>query len=351
MEPRRSNRLIDLKKQGDYKIPSLETFPAEITLEILRKVLICSDKLAFTQMPKMGPTEAKEVAKKFAKRPQARRLLFSRVLRLARHNYCQNDEPVAKSLMESFSALCLVSKSMRQITREIFFSENKWVLHTTRIFDAVDWVVKKWGTEALSMMRDVRIEVQGMNEKCFHALEIFVGAANEGGHLRALSVQWIGNARALQVAGFSGRTWHFHPTGRDFGLERNRLRGRGPVTAKIRAKANIQAQDYGDGTDYEPDDDDDDEDNERYLGPQSEPSGWKKHEIVLLPLNDLRGLADARVEGTVREKWAVWLEKCMTSRVGQSVPGFEFEKKQLKAIEVLKRQVVEEESESGSDSN
>lgn len=348
MEPRRSNCLMELKKRVDYKSPSLETFPAEITLEILRNVLICSEKLAFTQMPKMGPAEAKEVARKYAKRPQARRLLFSRVLRLARHNHCQHGEPVAKALMANFSALCLVSESTRQITREIFFSENQWVLHTTRIFDAVDWVIKKWGMEALSMMRDVRIEVQSMNEKCFHALEAFVGAANKGGHLRTLSVQWLANSRGLQVAGFSGRTWHFHPMSREFGCERNRLRGRGLVTAKVRAEANVRAQDYGDGTDYEPDEDDDGDDdcNERYLGPQSEPSAWAKHEVALLPLKDLRGLIDARIEGTVREKWAVWLEECMTSRVGHSVSEFEFDAKGLKAIEVLKGRAVEGESDS-----
>ncbi len=56
---------------------------------------------------------------------------------------------------------------------------------------------------------------------------------------------------------------------------------------------------------------------------------------MLLPLKDLRGLVDARIEGTVREEWAVYLEECMTSPTGSVVAEFEFDDKGKKAIEAL----------------
>jgi hypothetical protein len=206
----------------------MDRFPAEIKLEILRNVLLSADKLAFCPLP-LSKTEAAELAKQ---KRWFRRIVFSKTLRLARLDQCKFDEPVAKALMEDFSALCLVSKNMRLMAREIFFSGNEWVLHTTHTFDAVGWVATHWGPDAFSMMRDVRIEIQCVSELGFNALNTFVKAANEGRNLRTLSVQWIEKSRQLQCARFAGASWHYHPQLRDRELERNRLRGRGLIIAK-----------------------------------------------------------------------------------------------------------------------
>jgi hypothetical protein len=37
------------------------------------------------------------------------------------------------------------------------------VLHVSSSFDAIDWIVKYWDLEELSLMRDVRIEVQAVD--------------------------------------------------------------------------------------------------------------------------------------------------------------------------------------------
>lgn len=47
---------------------------------------------------------------------------------------------------------------------------------------------------------------------------------------------------------------------------------------------------------------------------------WLDEEQILRPFKDLRGLQEAYVTGAVSDKWATWLEKCMTSKVGEHVP-------------------------------
>lgn len=49
---------------------------------------------------------------------------------------------------------------------------------------------------------------------------------------------------------------------------------------------------------------------------------WAQAEFILRPLKDLRGLERARIEGTVTENWAVYLETCMTAKEGANMPDF-----------------------------
>jgi hypothetical protein len=118
-------------------------------------MLTCVDPLSFTHLS-LTQSEASHELKLHPRAPWYRKR-FSNTMRLTRWNHCKHDEPVAKALMSDFSALCLVSKDMRSICRGFFFRENRWVLHTTRSFDAIRWVVRFWGMEALALMRDVRI--------------------------------------------------------------------------------------------------------------------------------------------------------------------------------------------------
>jgi hypothetical protein len=312
-----SSQAPELKKTVEHSSPGPESLPSEIKLEILRHMLICPDPLSFTQLP-LTKAEAAHEVKTHPKAPW-RRKWFSDTLRLARWNHCKHDEPVAKALMSDFSALCLVSKDMRSICRGIFFRENSWVLHTTRSFDAIGWVVRYWGAEALGLMSNVRIEVHALFEPGYRALEIFVKAAKKGAMLRDLSVQWIEGSPPLQCARNAGATWHFHPMCRDHGLERNREGSRGLIVAPENA-ANYDEDDYG----------------TKYLGPESEPHEWRTQEVVLLPLAELRCLAKARIEGTVTESWASWLETVMMTGESETVPKFEFQLEEQEAIRKLK---------------
>jgi len=180
--------------------------------------------------------------------------------------------------------------------------------------------------EALGLMRDVRIEVQALFEPVYDALEIFVSAAKEGKMLRDLSVQWLEHSGHLQCARTGGTSWHFHPMCRDHGLERNREGGRGLIIAPENA-ADYDEDDYG----------------TKYLGPRSEDVEWRTQEVVLLPLAELRGLESARIEGTVTEAWASWLERAMGAREAKIVPEFEFQPEAKEAIRKLKREATLEE--------
>jgi hypothetical protein len=195
------------------------------------------------------------------------------------------------------------------MTRSLFFTGNEWVLHVTSSFNAISWITQYWGPEALSLMRDVRIEIYGIGiqsqllEIEFTALETFVQAAKEGKMLRSLAVQWIQQSPPLGCAVPVGGSWHFHPVERDRGLERNGEGGRGLIVSAEEAR-----------------DLDDDNFGTQYLGPQSEVEDWKADEVVLLPLGELRGIPKARIEGTVTEEWALWLERAMSAHEGQAVP-------------------------------
>jgi hypothetical protein len=88
---------------------------------------------------------------------------------------------------------------------------------------------------------------------------------------------------------------------RDRGLERNAERGRGFIGL-------LEVEDY----------------NTKYEGEQSEPRNWKELEWPSLPLGWLRALHDVRIEGTVTERWARWLEGAAMSVLGKEVEVFEF---------------------------
>ncbi|CZR67666.1 uncharacterized protein PAC_17565 [Phialocephala subalpina] len=298
--PQLSTSLAKQGEQHDILPPHL---PAEIVLEVLRHALVSSDHLAFCPLPLTQAEKEAEAKRHPGPWPNYRRRRFSANLRLARWNKCQFDEPVAKGLFETYGSLSLVSKWTRQMARSILFGENRWVLHVTRAMNAIDWIVKRWGTGVMDMMRDVRIEVQCMQEECFDALEVFVEAANAGGVLNNLHVQWLEASRSIQVAMRPAHStlgsWHFHPMCRDHGLERNAEGGRGLIPSAYK----------GEDEDF----DVDEADMTKYTGPESEPQEWKKDEQVLLPLKKLRNIANVTIEGTVTEKWAKELEEVMMS--------------------------------------
>lgn len=160
-------------------------------------------------------------------------------------------------------------------------------------------------------MRCVRIEIIGTGlqarllETEYKTLETFVQAAKEGGCLRELAVQWIQRSPPLQCA--PAVSWHFHPVERDRGLERNGEGGRGLILSTE------EAADY-----------DEDYLGTMYMGVESELEEWKADEVVLRPLRRLRGLARGMIEGTVTEKWALWLERAVTAQEGDVIPLFEF---------------------------
>lgn len=55
---------------------------------------------------------------------------------------------------------------------------------------------------------------------------------------------------------------------------------------------------------------------DKYLEP------WAVQERILEPIKELRGLKQAVVFGSVTDKWALWLERCMMSNEAV-VPDFE----------------------------
>ena len=56
--------------------------------------------------------------------------------------------------------------------------------------------------------------------------------------------------------------------------------------------------------------------------PESEGGDWAEREVVLEPLQGLRGLRKVRIEGTVTEAWALYLEYVMVERKGSTVAKF-----------------------------
>ncbi len=49
-----------------------------------------------------------------------------------------------------------------------------------------------------------------------------------------------------------------------------------------------------------------------------------------------------RIEGTVIESWAAWLEKAMTARVAENVPAFKLRPEAIEAIQILKGETTVE---------
>ena len=290
--------------------PLLDRFPAEIKLQILRYVLVCPEHLSFAHeqfSSKKMPIELED----------AWRLThYSRVLRLCRWNHFEFDEPEAKALKSDFSAVCLVSKETRYNARNVFFARNRWVLHATSSFDAIKWVLKHWGGEALCKMTNVRIELQstiGLG-LCYNALKSFVNAVRCDHRLQDLSIQWISSSRPMNPL------LHVHPTSaphmiqvfRNTALEWNSCGGRG---RKIESKVSIPSS----MSQLDPD--------------------WATREVLLQPLQYLRGIKRARIEGTVTESWANYLEMAMTAATGAVVHEFDF---QLEVKEALQKLVKEQ---------
>lgn len=235
---------------------------------------------------------------------------YSRILRLCRWNHCEFEEPEALALKSDFSTLCLVSKQMRSDARNIFFARNKWVLHSTSSFDAIKWVLKYWGKEALCCMTDVRIELQSMTgiEMAYKSLENFTNAVRNSHSLRNLSVQWISSPRAIVPPGpshpaYSNHSPHVPQIIREPGIERNCDGGRGRNTEPA-----LSWKTPG-------------------LGLGAERLEWAERELLLQPLLDLRGIKWARIEGTVTESWAQHLEITMTASAGAKAHKFKFQPK------------------------
>lgn len=311
----RSERLLPQTEANDQPQNSLlPRFPPEITHEILRSVLVCPEHLSFTRLP----LSAKE---RVARGPPKNRsgwnwqAQFSKVLRLCIWGKCQNDEPDAAALHANFSSLCLVSKEIRYEARDIFFSKNKWVLHCTSSYDAIQWVLNHWGQDALCRMTDLRLEVQAHQYYMvpfYESLTKFVDAVKEKHSLQSLSVEWIASGGALQCARPSGNNWSPHVVlvDRDYGLERNSEGGRG--------RENWE-----------------EEDGSPWDGPDSEELDWAEREIILHPLQSLRGARQVRIEGTVTEAWAEYLEMAMSALRDAEIPEFELQERAKEGLERL----------------
>jgi hypothetical protein len=302
--PRRSEGLSARKAANDQPQSSLlPRFPAEITLKILRFVLICPEHLSFTRLA----LSAKERAARSPLSSWSRRNWqtdFSDVLRLCLWNKCQVDEPEAAALHAAFNSLCLVSKDIGYEARNIFFSRNKWVLHCTSSFDAIKWVENHWGRDALWSMTDLRIEMQALRHNMvpmYGTLVGFVNLMKDEHSLQKLSVEWIVSKIELQAAGSSARApWSPHKVdvSRDYGLERN-----------SEGKRGRENWEEDDGT--------------LWKGPGSEPEDWARREVILQSLQALREVREVRIEGTVTEAWAKHLEMAISASIDAEIPEFE----------------------------
>jgi hypothetical protein len=289
----------------------LDRIPTEISLGILGNVLICVDPLAFTALP----LSLKEYAQESKKRGGIRHGRHSStILRLCRLNHCEKDEPEAAFLMSNFSSLCRVSKRMRSLSRDIFFAKNKWVLHGAEMsnFDAIAWVLKYWGQEALLAMTNVRLDLQSIGSfndlRAYEAVKAFVEVVKHSQNLQVLEVKWVASYRHLQTR-YTEHRRHQLSVERDIEIERNSDGGRGPLHIVDKRKQSDS-------------DEDEDDDEVKWLGPESEGEDWAEREVVLEPLQELRGLGKVRIEGTVTEAWASYLEDVMVERKGSTVAEF-----------------------------
>jgi hypothetical protein len=158
-------------------------------------------------------------------------------------------------------------------------------------FDAIEFICGNWGEEALAKMMDVRIELQSTlvsdDARAYRSLLKFVDAIRHAKNLRLLSVHWVASTRPLGTARKS-YCQHAAPLLRNRELERNSEGGRGVC-------------DTGSASG----------------GPSGKlallPGAWARREVVLQPLVELRGLQRVRIEGTVTEPWALYLENVITA--------------------------------------
>ena len=317
--PRNSERVSAQKEaNGQPQMPLFPRFPAEIMHKILCSVLICPEHLSFTRLPLSAKERA---ARPPPRNPRNWQAQFSNVLRLCLWNKCNNDEPEAPALHRDFGSLCLVSRQIRDEARDVLFSKNKWVLHCTSSFDAIQWVLKFWGQEAVRSMTDLRLEAQAAQYRMveiYQSLANFVDAVKDGHSLQRLSVQWILSEGQLQCARPVGNNWSPHEIAvvRDRGLERNSEGGRGSK----------------DWEEY---------DGSLWEGPQSEPESWAAREVMLQPLKYIRAVREVRIEGTVTENWAQYLEMAMSASADAGVPDLELQQRAKEGLERLEKGLEE----------
>ncbi|KAH8672735.1 hypothetical protein BGZ60DRAFT_405463 [Tricladium varicosporioides] len=196
--------------------------------------------------------------------------------------------------LQNFRIVSQVCHAMREEAQAIFFEENGWNLRlktwrSQRTYykpgrylpsevNSVAEIRARWGEQAVARIRyasfritgTVASTVQDLNIALGDFMPIFRCAQN----LRRLRIIW---------ENFIGPYMYGHLRSED---KRWRWRRR-------------------DGTRLA----------------QLSDTDWLEEEQILRPFKDLRGLQEAYVTGAVSDKWATWLEKCMTSKVGEHVPA------------------------------
>jgi hypothetical protein len=203
---------------------------------------------------------------------------------------------------------------MRSLSRDVFFAKNRWVLHGGEMgnFDPVSWALKYWGKKALLAMTNVRLELQSIGSfndlRAYETVKAFVGVVKHSQNLQMLEVKWITSYRHLQTA-YTEHRPHQPSAERDIGIERNSNGGRGLL--RIVDKRKQSNSDEGE-----------DDDEAKWVGLESEGEDWAEREVVLEPLQELRGLQKVRIEGTVTEAWTSYLEHVMVERKGSTVAEF-----------------------------
>jgi hypothetical protein len=274
---------------------------------------VSSDRLSFTRTWRQPSTRK---ARSFVWKNFSRHNDISPVLHLCRGHKTVDNEPIARSLHDDFVNLCLVSKQVRDETVKIFFGCNKWVLHVAKKMNSIDWMIKKWGEESLRRIKILRIEIEsvGIGDDWFihKGLERFVDVVREGAQLHILSIHWKHAWRHLSTACYKSYIPHASWLG-----------------PSRRARKIVGARepwlDEGSGTD----------DNVRSASEEWY-AGWPAKEMVLTPLQELRGL-NGSVEGYVTEEWALWLEDCMRANKGKEPGEFAGKGKTNEVAQMLKR--------------
>jgi hypothetical protein len=315
-QTRRSARLIEHKLDSirQEPIPILQRIPTEIRLKILEALLLSSDHLSFTRTWR-PPSKRKRRTGHFNKFSWHDDI--SPVLRLCRWHETEDNEPIALALHADFVNVCLVSKEMREEALKIFFGFNKWVLHVSNDMNSVDWMVEKWGEDSLRRIKVLRIELQSVGFShdwlVFKGLQRFVDVVKEGAQLHTLSVFWRHAYRYLKTERYLGYIPHTTWLGP---LSR---RGR-----KLASTRELSSAPTGEESDSEP------------SGSEMWYAGWPAKEVVLMPLQELRGVS-ASIEGELTERWALWLEDCMRAEKGKDMGEFSANGEAKEVAQMLKQ--------------
>ena len=184
-----------------------------------------------------------------------------------------------------------------RLARELFIDQvpgkhfSKWKKRRGGIVgtDTVYFVKRIWGDQALDRMRNVHLLINVrdpiIEDFIKQRLENLVQVFQRGSNLKRLSVELEIMYTADKISGGCGN-------------------GRAAECRKIRGCSKLE-----DGSRAVPIAD-------KYLEP------WPVQERILEPVKELRGLKQAIVFGSVTDKWALWLERCMMSNEAV-VPDFE----------------------------